>query len=194
MKASGLKEPRSGITTATVVATPITKIGITSTAATTTYTTTTIADSTAWDLSALTAGQIALGIWAVTGDGYRGRVVSADDVTDIVTVRGWIRPSGQILDPLIATETPTNGQSVTFHRVSYCRRMVVTAYEANSVTVYAGFNSSLPSDGTDGDEISAVATQPNSMRTYGIDIDDFDATKLFVICASSTPIISWVAY
>jgi len=194
MKQTLLREPRSGLTTATTSASPITKIGASSTAATTTYTTTTVSDATAWDLSALSAGQLALGIWAVTTEGYRGYVTAVNDTTDVVTVAGgWIRPSGQQLDPSIATETPTAATSVTFHRVSYCKQITVTAIDANTVTVFAGFNSALPSDGTDGDEISSTAAQPNSMRIYGNGIDSFDATKLYITCASSTPKVSWIA-
>lgn len=194
MKPTQLKQPRSGVTTATTSATPITKIGATSTAATTSYTVTTIVDGTAWDLSALSAGQIALGIWAVTTEGYRGRVTAVNDSIDTVTIGGgWITPDGVQLDYNISDEKPTDATAVTFHRVCDCKQLTVTAYEGNSVVVYAGFNSSLPSDGSDGDEISATAAQPNSIRIYGNGIDYFDVTKLYVICASSTPKISWIA-
>lgn len=194
MKATQLREPRSGITTATTSASPITKIGNTSTASTTTYTATTVIDGTAWDLSTLTAGQIALGIWAVTTEGYRGRVTAANDATDTVTIAGgWITPEGNQLDPSIATKKPTNATAVTFHRVCDCKQITITAREANTVVVYIGFNSSLPSDGTDGDEISPTATQPNSRIVIGNGIDAIDVTKLYVICASSTPIVSWMA-
>lgn len=186
MKSTQLKEPRSGITTVTGTASPITKIGNSSTAATTTYTATTVADATAWDLSALTAGQIALGIWAVTTEGYRGRVTAANNTSDTVTIAGgWITPEGNQLDPNIATKTPTNATAVTFHRVSYCKSIIITGYSANTVTVYAGFNSSLPSDGMDGEEISASVSKAYT--------GNIDATKLYVICASSSPKVSWIA-
>ena len=187
MKPTLLREPRSGLTTATASASPITKIGASSTAGTTTYTATTVRDATAWDLSALTAGQIALGIWAVTTEGYRGYVTAANDASDQVTIAGgWITPSGYQLDPNIATELPTTATAVTFHRVSFCKTLVVTGYAGNTNTIYCGYNSALPSDGSDGDEIAASV-----VKAYIGDL--LDATKLYVICAAGSPKISWTA-
>ena len=186
MNATQLREPRSGITTATTSASPITKIGVSSTAATTTYTATTVADATAWDLSAITAGEIVLGVWAVTSENYRGRVTAVNDTTDTVTIAGgWITPEGNQIDPNISTKTPTNATAVTLHRVVNCKSITITGYAGNSVTVYAGFNSSLPSDGTDGEEINA-----NISKVY---TGNIDPTKLYIICASSTPKVSWIA-
>lgn len=186
MNPSSLKEPRSGLTVVGSSAIPITKIGASSTAATTTYTATTIVDGTAWSLSAITAGEIANGVWAVTADGFRGRVTAVNDATDTVTVSGWINPAGHVLDPLIMTQKPTDANACTLHRVSYCKTLVVTGYAGNANTIYCGYNSSLPSDGTDGDEINANVTKPYIGNLI-------DATKLYVICAAGSPKISWVA-
>jgi hypothetical protein len=188
MSAIKLKQPRSSVTTVTQTASPITKIGVSSTGATTTYTGNTVVDATAWDLSAITANEIALGVYVKTGDGCMGVVSAVDNVTDTVTVKNWIRPDfSDVAEG--ASAKPADGNACTLYKALIADGIVLTAIEANSVNVFAGFNSALPSDGTDGDEVSCTAGNPNSLRIYKW--KNMDLTKLYVISASSSPKISW---
>ena len=188
MSAIKLKQPRSSLTTVTQVASPITKIGITSTSATTTYTARTVVDGTAWDLSAITANEIALGVYIKTADGYMGVVSAVNDGTDTVTVKNWIRQDySDVAEG--ASAKPADGNACTLYKALIADGIVLTAIEANTVNAIAGFNASLPSDGTDGDEVSCTAGNPNSLRIYKW--KNMDLTKLHVIAASTSPKVSW---
>jgi hypothetical protein len=194
MSSTRLRAGRSGITAVGTTVMPLTQIGVPSTGATTTYTATTIVGGagSAWDLSAITPNEISKGVWAVTADGFRARVVSATDATDTIVVEHWVTPENVDL-PEGSARFPANLGVCTLHRVNQCKRIVVTALEANSATVLIGFNSALPNDGTDGDEISATSANPNAVKVFEAIDGYIDATKLFVNCAGSGQKLTWYA-
>lgn len=192
MSAIRLKQPRSSLTTVTQTASPITKIGNSSTANTTTYTANTVVDSTAWDLSAITANEIALGVFVKTADGFMGVVTAVDNATDTVTVKNWIR--SDFLEIVSgATEKPADGNACTLYKALFANQIYMIAIEANTVNIIYGFNASLPSDGTDGLELSCTAGNPNSIGIISKKDGLIDLTKLYVISASSSPKVSWIA-
>lgn len=189
-----LRAGRSGITAVGTAVMPLTQIGVASTGATTTYTATTIVGGAgaAWDLSTITPNEISKGVWAITADGFTARVVSATDATDTIVVDHWISPENVAL-PVRSVRIPANLGVCVLHRVNFCKRIVVTALEANSSTVFIGFNSALPNDGTDGDEISATSANSNAVKVFEAIDGYIDVTKLFVNCAGSGQKLTWYA-
>lgn len=132
---------KTGQTPVTATPTPLTKVGDTSTGATTTYTATTVVDGTAWDLSNVSAGEVAL-----SQDGYKGIITEVDDGNDTLTVgAGWMTPDGTQGRPG-GTTKPTDGQSLTIIRVDHCESLVIKALSGNTAALRIGTNGTAETD------------------------------------------------
>lgn len=172
----------SGQTSVSTTAIPVTRVAAAS-SSNTTYTSTTAVDPSAWDLSGVIAGDV-----AVTSEGYQGIITAVDDGNDTITIGdGWQAPSGVARISNNANIKPTDSSTTTIHRVTRANR----------------FKLMLPSDATDvvyvGRHGSASATDYPLTAGSGLPLragDDqkyLDISNLYVIAASGTQEINWIA-
>lgn len=122
-------QPKTWRKTVTNEPSPIS--ALTQSSAGTTFTITSVADSAAWDLT-----QVAIGDVAITGDKYLAMVrgTGADSITvDAWTKAGHGRRRG-------ATDKPTDGETVTIHRLVRARQVLLRAGTGNTNVVYQGFS------------------------------------------------------
>ena len=192
MRLAKSKQPRQGRLTVTTVAKPITQIDRNA-SGTTSFTAKAVSDAAAWDLSAVAAGYI------VEADDYFGYVESVDDGNDEITIRdGWVSKSGQRGEGR-AVNMPAAGSTVIIHKADQCRTLLVDALDGNTADVFLGFDNTVTAAGANaGHPIAYPASQPNHrlIEECGLErsvCDLLDLTQVFVIVASGTQGISWVA-
>lgn len=167
----------TGQTSITATPIPVTKRGDTSSAGTT-FTAIAVTDSAAWDLSTITEGDV-----VVSSDGYKAIVKSVDDASDILTVDGWMPPSGLTPDPRVVAQKPTDGETVTIHQISRAKRLKILALSGNSQIVYVGL-----------DETARITDYPLAAGT-DISLEDgeyMDITRVYARSASGTQTISFI--
>lgn len=164
---------KSGQTTISTTAVPVTKVGDTSGSGTT-FATTSVVDGAAWDLSGITAGEV-----AVTSDGYKGIITAVDDGNDTLTIGGgWMPPSGR--KPDINTNIkPTNGSTVTIHRVSRAKVISIQALTGNTADVYVGKHGTA----TSGDK---KLTAGQILELTPDEEEFLDVTNVYAIAASGS--------
>jgi len=171
---------KTGQTVVTTTATPLTKIGDTSGAGTT-FTAVTVIDGAAWDLSAVSVGDV-----AVSADGYKGVITEVDDAADTVTVNYWLHPDGRrggLYTTMGVAIKPTDGQTVTIHRISRCKNIGVKALSGNTDGITIGRNG------------TAVATDyplsPGRKDTL-TDENKLDVTEIYVRADSGSQTVAWI--
>lgn len=167
---------KSGTTSFSTTATPLTKIGDTS-SANTTYTSTTVTDGSAWDLSAVSEQDI-----VVTEDGYKGRITAVDDGNDVLTVKEWLSPEGK----QGAGVNPTDGQTATIHRIDNCSVMIAQADIANTDVVRIGLDGNARSD-----DFPLQAGMTVYLTPY-CTAPNVDITKVYVLADSGNQSVAWI--
>jgi hypothetical protein len=147
----------------------------------TTYTTVDVTDGSAWDLSAVAVGDV-----AVTQDGYKGIITAVDDGNDNITVGYWQDNSGTRGTPQATTIKPTDGQTVTIHRIAQVRAIQVKALAANTDAIRLSLNG------------TAVATDfplaaGLTILLFGgyLTADNVDVTDVFLLSDSGTQTVAW---
>lgn len=167
---------KTGQTSVGTTAIPLTKVGDTS-SANTTYTDTTVTDGSAWDLSAVSAGDV-----AVTQDGYKGIITAVDDGNDSLTVELWMDSAGKEGGGV----KPTDGQTVTIHRISQCTGMMVKALFANSDDVRVGLDGNARAS-------DFPLSKGRNLNLYDENgMDKADITKVYVKADSGTQTVAWM--
>ena len=160
-----------GQTQVTVTSAPLTKIGATS-SANTTFTTTNVTDGTAWTLTAVLRGDT-----AVSSDGCRGIVQSAG--SNIVTVNNWYDGAGN-------PKTPTNGSTVTIHRLGYVKKLLIRADKDNAADLY------VAQQGTALNTDFLMTASQELVLEAGFGQEWIDVTKIQVLAASDTQLLTWI--
>ncbi len=169
---------KSGQTTISTTAVPVTKVGDTSGAGTT-FTVTTVVDAAAWDLSGVTEGEV-----VVTADGYKGIITDVDDANDTLTVAGWMPPSGRTPDVRIPTK-PADTSTVTIHRISRAKVLSIQSLPANTFDMYVGKHGTA----TSGDKkITAGQVQ----EIVPDEEEYLDVTRVYIIAASGSQTVAYM--
>jgi hypothetical protein len=170
---------KTGQTTISTVATPLTKVGDTS-SGNTTYTATTVTDGTAWDLSKISEGDVAL-----SEDGYKGLITEVDDGNDILTVGpGWTAPDGK-QGRLGGNVKPTDGQTLTIIRIDHCLNITIKALPANTAVLRVGTNGTAVADDYHLSAGRRFCQSRNNKKPV-------DVSRVYVLAESGSQAIAWI--
>jgi len=135
--ASIQKQPVNGrcnVTTSAELLTQIVESGTN-----TTFTNRQVKNGDGWVLTDVAPGYV---LKVVDGDEeYRGQVDSVDDANNIIVVHAWLK--GGVSGVKLATMKPSDGSVVYVLKTDRCKRLIVDALDANTASVYIGFESSL---------------------------------------------------
>lgn len=169
---------KSGQTTISTTAVPVTKVGNTSGAAT--FTVTSVVDAAPWDLSGVTEGEV-----AVTADGYKGVITAVDDGNDTLTIAGgWMPPNRRTRDVRTSIK-PADGNTVTIHRVSRAKVISIQALPGNTVNIFVGKHGTATS--------SDKKLSPGQILELVPDEEKYlDVIRIYVIAASGSQTVAYM--
>lgn len=170
---------KSGQATISTSAVPVTKVGDTSGAGTT-FGVTSVVDAAAWDLSGVTAGEV-----VVTADGYKGVITTVDNGADTLTIAGgWMPPSGRTPDVRTSIK-PTDGNTVTIHRVSRAKVISIQALPGNTANIFVGKHGTATS--------SDKKLTPGQILELVPDEEKYlDVTRVYAIAASGSQTVAYM--
>lgn len=169
---------KTGQTTVGTTAVPITKIDDTSSASTS-FTKTAVRDSNPWNVANVEVGDV-----AVTSDGYMGLITTAPGASDTLEIAyGWT-VGGRTPHPL-SNIKPTDGSTVTIHRISRCSNLIIQSLVNNGANIFIGRNGDADSSDyklLPGQDLPIYA---NEGRHW------VDVTQIYAEAASGSQTIAW---
>lgn len=175
------KLPRGYRTSVTTTAKPLTQVHATS-SGNTTYTATRVTDASAWTLTNVLAGDI-----VVTSDGYLGLVTSTG--SNLVNVQEWFEK--KVSARGFGANMPADTSTAMILRCLRCKRIEISAVEANSAIVAFGFSDAVTL--ATSREISHTAANPNSVLVLEAGVNELlDCREMWII-AASTQNVNWLA-
>lgn len=177
---------RTGQTTVTTSAAPVTQIDLDS-SSNTTFTTTTAVDQTSWDLSQVIAGDI-----VITSDNCIGIITDVNvgfggAPTTVTVGQGWsCEVTGFRRNPVVTASVPAAGSTMEIHRISHAKTLRLKADPDNTDEVFIGKHGDATiSDFVleAGEHVDLVPEEPGNY---------VDVTQVYAIAASGTQTIDYI--